>query len=169
MRRKPNGFSLIELLMVVTIILVIAALAIPSFMRSRISANETSAVASLRAIFTANMTYDTSYGNGYSPDLLSLAGTPPATCQGADLMDGLLASGQKSGYSFTYIAGPVVPVGAAGCTPGTVTFTVQATPMVAGSSGQRSFCIDETGIVRFDQSGAIISAPCSASGASAVQ
>jgi type IV pilus assembly protein PilA len=169
MSRKRNGFSLIELLMVVTIILVIAALAIPSFMRSRMSANETSAVASLRVIFTANATYETSYGNGYSPDLVSLAGTPPATCQGADLIDSLLATGRKSGYSFTYVAGAVLPVGAAGCTPGSVTFTVQATPMVAGSSGQRSFCIDESGIVRFDQSGAIISAPCSASGASAVQ
>jgi type IV pilus assembly protein PilA len=169
MSRKPNGFSLIELLMVVTIILVIAALAIPSFMRSRMTANETSAVASLRAIFTANTTYETSYGNGYSPDLPSLAGTPPATCAGADLIDGLLATGQKSGYAFTYVAGAVIPVGAPGCTPGAVAFTVQATPLVAGSSGQRSFCIDETGVVRFDQTGAIISAPCGASGAAAVQ
>jgi len=168
MCRKSNGFSLIELLMVVTIILVIAALAIPGFMRSRMTANESSAVASLRAIFTGNTTYDTSYGNGFSPDLLSLAGSPPATCQGAALIDGQLATGQKSGYSFTYVAGAVVPVGAAGCTPGTVAFTVQASPMVAGSSGQRSFCIDETGVVRFDQSGAIISVPCSASGAAAL-
>ena len=169
MSRKRNGFSLIELLMVVTVILVIAALAIPSFLRSRMTANESSAVASLRAIFTANSTYESSYGNGYAPDLPSLGGTPPATCQGADLVDSLLAAGQKSGYSFIYVAGSAVPVGAAGCTPGAVAFTVQATPVVAGSSGQRSFCIDESGVVRFDQTGAVISAPCNGSGATALE
>ena len=169
MSRKRNGFSLIELLMVVTVILVIAALAIPSFLRSRMTANEGSAVASLRSIFTANTTYETSYGNGYAPDLPSLAGAPPASCQGADLIDGMLAAGQKSGYSFTYVAGGAVPVGAAGCTPGALGFTVQATPVVAGSSGQRSFCVDESGVVRFDPSGTVISAPCGASGAAAIE
>jgi type IV pilus assembly protein PilA len=169
MRRKRNGFSLIELLMVVTIILVIAALAIPSFLRSKMTANEGAAVAALRAIFTANTTYETSYGNGFSPDLVSLAGTLPATCQGADLIDSFLAAGQKSGYAFTYVAGAAIPVGAPGCTPGATGFTVQATPLVAGSSGQKSYCIDETGVIRFDQSGAIIPAPCGASSATPLQ
>jgi prepilin-type N-terminal cleavage/methylation domain-containing protein len=77
MRRESQGFSLIELLIVVAIILIIAAIAIPNFMRSRIAANQASAVGSLRMINTAETTYASTYNLGYSPALWNLG--PPTS------------------------------------------------------------------------------------------
>lgn len=109
MQRKNKGFSLIELLIVVAIILIIAAIAIPNLVRSRIAANEASAVGSLRSINTACMTYSANYG-GFPPTLASLrpAGGVP-TPAAADLIDSVLAGGTKSGYVFTYSPGPLLP------------------------------------------------------------
>ncbi len=103
MRTKKNnqkGFSLIELLIVVAIILIIAAIAIPNLLRSRMAANEASAVGSLRTLNTAAVQYNTTYGIGF-PDALSDLG-PAATADStaADLIDSVLASGTKSGYTF---------------------------------------------------------------------
>src|SRR5258708_20636074 len=101
--RKQKGFSLIELLIVVAIILIIAAIAIPSLLRARIAANEASAVASLRTLNTAQISYSSSYPTvGFATTLASLAGTncaPPGS-SGACIIDSLLAGGSKSGYSF---------------------------------------------------------------------
>src|SRR5271155_2074126 len=99
--RQSRGFSLIELLIVVAIILVIAAIAIPNFMRSRMAANESASVQNMRNIVTANVVYSTTYGIGYAVNLAAL-GPPPGSGQplptGAGLIDDILALGTKSGY-----------------------------------------------------------------------
>jgi type IV pilus assembly protein PilA len=163
MSKKQKGFSLIELLIVVAIILIIAAIAIPNLLRSRMAANEASAVGSLRTINTADVTYNSTYGVGYSPDMQSMGGATgvAATCAGAELLDPTLSGppnpSQKSGYTFTYIAGTVkatVPTGST-CAPGWADgYVITAVPISVGTTGQRSFCSDGSGVIRFDPSGA---------------
>lgn len=146
-------------------ILIIAAIAIPNLLRARMAANEASAVGSLRTIVTANVTYSSTYANGFAPDLSTLAGAEgeSADCHRAQLIDKRLGSGLKSGYQFEYAprypssgeSSKVSPEAAAkGCTtPGTSGFTVTAQPLTRGTTGQRSFFIDETGVIRFDPNG----------------
>src|SRR5258706_771861 len=103
--RKQKGFSLIELLIVVAIILIIAAIAIPNLLRSRIAANEASAVGSIRTLNTAEVTYSSTYPDqGFTCTLSNFgppAGSAAATSTAAGLVDAVLASGVKSGYSFS--------------------------------------------------------------------
>ena len=149
MRQREKGFSLIELLIGVAIILIIAAIAIPNLLRSKMAANEASAVGSLRSINTACVTYSTTYGQ-YPPTLAALG--PPAagvaaSAALADLVDSVLASGTKSGYSFTYAA-------VAGASTLRETYTVVANPTTRGTTGQRGFFTDQTGVIRADSVGA---------------
>jgi prepilin-type N-terminal cleavage/methylation domain-containing protein len=141
--REEKGFSLIELLIVVAIILIIAAIAIPNFMRARISANEASAVSSLRTISSAEIVYNSYYQTGYSSTLDALG--PPtsgvATASAAGLVDDVLASGKKSGYLFTYSAGSL-----AGNIYGS--YQCNADPAIPERTGTRNFYTDPTAMIR---------------------
>jgi type IV pilus assembly protein PilA len=144
-----KGFSLIELLIVVTIILIIAAIAIPSLMRSKIQANETSAVETLRTLNGSILLYSNSYG-GFPhalSDMGPASGGTPASSAAADLIDSVLAGGVKSGYKFAYVAGATDP------SSDVLTYTITATPVVAGSTGQRSFFTDQSGTIRNTSNG----------------
>jgi type II secretory pathway pseudopilin PulG len=148
---------LIELLIVIAIILIIAAIAIPNFMRSRMAANETAAVSNMRTIVTANVVYSSTYGNGFAPSLLAMTDAGLANCNAAALIDNVLAGGQKSGYGYGYTPGVAVLIVPAGCgVAGTTNFMLTATPLGVGSTGQRSFCTLENGLIRQDPTGALI-------------
>jgi type IV pilus assembly protein PilA len=145
---KQKGFSLIELLVVVSIILIIAAIAIPNLLQARVAANEASAVSSLRTINTAEISYISNYPTvGFAPTLAALGGTNcnPGDETGACLIDSLLSSGTKQGYTFTSTG-----IGAAPATG----YLAVASP-VAGS-GNRSFCSTEGATINYDPSGAAI-------------
>jgi type IV pilus assembly protein PilA len=146
-RRYKSGFSLIELLIVVAIILIIAAIAIPSLMHSRMAANESSAVESLRTINTGCVSYYSDYNVGYPSALADLgpATTPSSTT--ADLIDSVLVTGIKSGYTFSYAPGPVQTAGLI------TTYSITANPIAPGASGQRGFYTDESLIIRVNMTG----------------
>ena len=141
-------------------VLIVAAIAIPNLRRSTIRVNEASALRSLRAITVAEVDFDESYANGFSPGLEALGGLggDQDTCDRAGLINDLLASGHTGGYSFRYIPTPP-PVFAdgsklRGCTrAGAQGFELHADPLVRGRTGQRSFYVDQTGVIRVNSTG----------------
>ncbi len=147
MSGREDAFSLIELMIVVAIILVIAAIAIPSLLRSKIAANQASAIESLRVIGTSEVTYAATYGCGYSTTLASMGPIPSgavATASAAGLIDDLLAGGAKSGYTFTYT--PTL-LDSTGRYNG---YAVLANPIVAGTTGADYYYEDQTHLIRMN-------------------
>jgi len=132
---ERQGFTLIELMIVVAIIAIILAMAIPSLVRARTAANEASAISSLRTLATANGQYRTRF-QSYA--------TTVANLSAAGYIDSVLGSGTKAGYSFTY----------AGASD---TWTSSAVPVTAGATGDRGFFEDQSDVIRFSVSGAATS------------
>jgi type IV pilus assembly protein PilA len=158
-KQTSKGFSLIELLIVVAIILIIAAIAIPNLLRARMAANEASAVGSIRTINTSAITYSATWGVQFPTSQAVLGGATgvAATCALSELIDPALAgavsaANAKSGYYFTYTGISATPtVGA--CT-GFQSFTIVGVPATVGQTGQRGFFSDPSGVIRFNTTGA---------------
>ena len=142
MTSQQKGFSLVELLIVVAIIGIIAAIAVPNLLQSKAAANEASAIASVRNVVTAQITYFSTTGGGKYGDLAKL--------KTAKLIDDVLGSGTKDGYTFA------TPTGDGASDD----FTVTAVPITVTKTGYRGFFSDASGVIRYSADG---SAPTASS------
>jgi type IV pilus assembly protein PilA len=153
-RRQANGFTLMELLIVIAIILILMLMAIPTIGSLKKKANETSAINSIQVIGSAELQYESTFpSNGFSCSLTALGGDPNSgapSATSAQVLQNDLASGFKSGYIFT--------VG--NCTKVTVNSTdrftgyqITAVPQTVGKTGDRGFCTDQFGTIKFDPAG----------------
>jgi len=150
--RRAKGFSLIELLIVVAIILIIIAIAVPNFLRSRLQANESAAVGALRTLNTAQISYNSTYPTvGFSSTLLGLGdggtstncgGSTAPTSTSACLIDSVLETGSKSGYSFALSGTTGTPAG---------TYQLISSPLQPGTTGNRYFCSFADAVVRVSE------------------
>jgi type IV pilus assembly protein PilA len=138
MRTRQKGFSLVELLIAMAIVLIISAIAVPNLLSAKMAANEASAVSSLRTINGSAVTYSLTYpDSGFPTSLAQMGGAQPctATPESACLLDETLANGSKSGYNFTWTGD--------GNTP-SVGYAITATPVAVGSSGLSAYCSDQS-------------------------
>ncbi|MBB6142341.1 type IV pilus assembly protein PilA [Silvibacterium bohemicum] len=148
------GFTLMELLIVISIMLILMLIAIPNFAGMKMQANETSAIQSLRAIYESQIQFQTTYpANGFACSLQALGGDSkagPPNPQSAQLLQGDLAGGQKSGYTFNIVNCTKVTVNNQDMYTG---YEVTAVPQAVGKTGHNGFCIDQQGEVRKDATG----------------
>jgi len=161
MQTRERGFTLVELLIVVLIILILMGLAIPDLMKSRLAAEQASAVGSLRTIDSAELSYSSTYGSGYSYTLKQLDGNAnPSTSLAAGLIDSVLGSGIKSGYNFYYVPcispgvpndGALAPPGLGACGATISIYQVSANPITGAGNGNFYFT-DLSGVIRQNSS-----------------
>jgi type IV pilus assembly protein PilA len=151
---RQHGFTLMELLIVMSIMIILMLIAIPNFISMKAQADETSAIQSLRAIYQAQIQYQTDFpANGFACSLTALGGNAsagPPSPQAAQVLQGDLSTGQKSGYTFNIV----------NCTKVTVnnqdmytSYEATAVPQSIGKSGHRGFCIDQAGEIKSDAAG----------------
>lgn len=144
MADRQKGFSLIELLIVVAIIMIVTAIAVANFLRARLAANETSAVSSIRSINTAAVTYSSTYPNDGYPASLAALGGPASACVASNaqacLLDTVLVAGTKSGYTFIWTGD--------GNTP-SVGYSITGNPVALDTTGVRGFYSDDSGVIRY--------------------
>ena len=143
-QKWQRGVSVVEVVVLIAILLVVAAIAIPNLLHSNLSEDESSTVASLRALNAACANYSMLYG-GYPGSLSNLGPGDAANSTSAALIDAALASGTKSGYVFTYTAGAI------GIGGNVLSYSITANP---GAPGRRRFFTDQSGVIRARTSGA---------------
>jgi type IV pilus assembly protein PilA len=152
--RRQNGFTLMELLIVIAIILILMLMAIPTIGSLTKKGNETSAINSVQTVVKAELQYQSSYpANGYACTLPALGGDPnagPPSPSSAQILQGDLTSGYKSGYMFTLTCKDKVTINGTDRSNG---YTITAVPQTVGKTGDRGFCADQFGSIKYDPAG----------------
>jgi type IV pilus assembly protein PilA len=152
--RNEDGFTLIELLIVMSIILILVTLAIPQYTKVKKTTNQTSAIASMKAIHAAEIQYNQDYPQqGYSCTLAALGGAPGAgapSATSAQVLDPGLSLGSKAGYIFNISNCTKQTVGATDMYTG---YQVTAVPITVNRTGDLGYCMDENGLIKTDPAG----------------
>jgi len=151
---NQHGFTLMELLIVIAIILILMLMAIPTIGSLTKKGNETSAINSVQTIVKAELQYQSTYpANGFACTLPALAGDPnsgPPSPGSAQILQGDLPSGYKSGYVFTLTCKDKITVNGTDRSNG---YSITAVPQTIGKTGDRGFCADQFGSIKYDPAG----------------